>query len=151
MNATVKRVRKRLERSGLRDRIVLGGLDVSLNVEKNAIAGWQWHLYLLVEGRRDEQFASAIREAFPPEPTALAPYDLAEAKDYIEAVTYACKALFQRRSGYDRQGKHRVQDQQLKGADVRELLPFLANHPAGARLILCGVRRSGHGLRFTHT
>jgi hypothetical protein len=40
LKQTVKRIRKRLERSDLRSRIVLGALDVSLNVANNVIAGW---------------------------------------------------------------------------------------------------------------
>jgi hypothetical protein len=47
--AQIARLRKRIERSKLHGRIVLGGLDVSLNIEKNVIVGWQFHPYLIVE------------------------------------------------------------------------------------------------------
>jgi hypothetical protein len=152
LNAAVKRIRKRLERSEIRGRIVLGALDVSLNIEDNVIAGWQFHGYLIVEGEDDAALQQAIRQAFPPEPKALAPYDFAEVTNPLEVVTYAYKALFERRSGYnDSQGNHRTQDQPLKGADLRELLPFLAKYKVGARHILCGVRRNGQRLVFTPT
>lgn len=149
LGAAVKRIRKRLERSAIHGRIVLGGLDVSLNVESNVIIGWQMHLYLLIEGRNNVALRRAIKKAFPPEPSALHPYDFAEVTDPLGAVTYAYKAVFKRRSGYNTsQGKHRTKDQPLKGPDVRELLSFLVNHDVGSRLILCGVRRNGHRLLF---
>lgn len=53
LNAAVKRIRKRLERSAIRDRIVLGALDVSLNVDSNVIQGWQFPR--LFRCRRTEQ------------------------------------------------------------------------------------------------
>jgi hypothetical protein len=150
--AAVKRIRKRLERADIRGRIVLGALDVSLNIEDNVIVGWQFHGYLIVEGENDAALQQAIRRAFPPEPSALAPYDFVEVSNPLDVVTYAYKALFERRSGYeDSRGNHRTKDQPLKGADVRELLPFLAKHKVGARLILCGVRRNGQHLVFTPT
>jgi len=150
LNAAVKRIRKRLERSAMRGRIVLGALDISLNIESNVIAGWQFHVYLIVEGPNDAALQSAIRAAFPPEPTALTPYHFEEVRDPLEVVTYAYKALFKRRSGYnDSQGNHRTKNQPLKGADLRELQPFLAQYKAGARLIASGVRRNGQHLVLT--
>jgi hypothetical protein len=152
LDAAVKRIRKRLERAEIRGRIVLGALDVSLNLEDSVIAGWQFHCYLIVEGENDAALQGAIKDAFAPEQTALAPYDFMEISNPLDVVTYAYKALFERRSGYkDSQGNHRTKHQPLKGADVRELLPFLAKHKVGARLILCGVRRNGQRLVFTST
>jgi hypothetical protein len=149
LTAAVKRIRKRLERSKSRDRIVLGGLDVSLNIESNVIKGWQFHLYLIVDGQNDAKLQQAIRDAFPPEPTAQVPYDFAQITDPLDVITYAYKADIKRRSGYlGNDGKHRIADQPLKGADIRELAPFLSRYKVGARLILCGVRRNGQRLVF---
>ena len=67
LTAAVKRIRKRLQRSGISGKIVLGGLDVSLNIENNVITGWQFHLYLIVEGQNDERLRQAVRDAFPPD------------------------------------------------------------------------------------
>ena len=146
----VKRIRKRLERSLIHDRIVLGGLDVSLNLESNKMSGWQFHLYMLIEGKNSDNLQAAVKKAFPPEPTALAAYDFEEVTDPLKAITYTYKALIQRRSEYiNRDGNHETANQPLKGADLRELLPFLSRHEVGARLILCGVRRNGQRLVFT--
>jgi hypothetical protein len=148
--AAVKRIRKRLQRSGIHDRVVLGGLDVSLNLEKNKVQGWQFHLYLIVEGQDDATLQNAIKKAFPAEPTAHVPYDFAPVTDPLEVITYAYKAEIKRRSGYvGSSGNHQTKDQPLKGAHLRELLPFLASYKVGARLVLCGVRRNGQRLVFT--
>ncbi len=150
LTAAVKRIRKRLQRSKIRDRIVLGGLDLSLNLESNFIKGWQFHLYLIVEGQNDAKVQQAIRDAFPREPTALAPYDFVEITAPLEVITYAYKAAIKRRSGFvGSDGSHRTKDLPLKGADLRELLPLLSNYKVGARLILSGVRRNGQRLVFT--
>lgn len=103
-----------------------------------------------MEGDNDSALQEAIRKAFPEEPSARSPYDFLQVTDPVKVITYAYKAVFNRRSAYlDSSGKHRTKDQPLKGADLRELLPFLARHKIGARLILCGVRRNGHHLVFT--
>jgi hypothetical protein len=49
----------------------------------------------------------------------------------------------------DSQGNHRTKDLPLKGDDLRILLPFLAQHKVGSRLLLAGVRRNGQRLVFT--
>jgi hypothetical protein len=151
LDAAVKRIRKSIERSSVRGRIVLGALDLSLNLEQNKMVGWQFHLYLLIEGDNDNRFEAAVKKAFPPEPTALAPYDFTRVSDPLEVLTYAYKALFERRSGFiGNDGVHRTKDLPLKGADLRELLPFLGKYKVvGARLILCGLRRNGQHLVFT--
>jgi hypothetical protein len=147
----VRKIRKRLQRAPeLRGRIIVGGLDVSLNLFNNVIGGWQFHLYLIVEGSDDEVLRSAIKSTFPPEPTALEPYNFSEVKEPIEAISYAYKAVFMRRSAWqDRNGGRHAKDLPLKGNDLRELLAFLGAHRAGARLILSGIRRNGRRLDFT--
>jgi hypothetical protein len=153
LDGEIKRIRKRLERSALHGRIVLGALDISLNVLNNSIVGWQFHVYLIVEGADDKALREAIKDVFPPEPTAPVPYDFQEIDKtgVIDVVTYAYKSFFKRRSGYkNSKGNHHTKDQRLKGADLRELLLFLAQYKLGARLILGGVRRNGQRLVFTH-
>jgi hypothetical protein len=148
--AQIKRFRKRIARSALKGRAVLGGLDVSLNLENNALVGWQFHLYMLVEGENDAALQQQVKSAFPPEQTALQPYDFSDIDDPVEVATYAYKSLFSRRSGFvGKDGNHRTKIQPLKDAELRELLQFLSKHKVGARLILAGVRRHGQRLTFT--
>ena len=153
LNSEIKRLRKRIQRSSLHGRVILAALDVSLNLEKNKVKGWQWHLYLIVEGENNKALQKAIKNAFPSDPMALVPYDFQQIdySQYLKVATYCYKAVFKRRSGYtDSQGNHRTKDQPLKSRDLRELLPFLAKYKVGTRLILGGVRRNGQRLVFTH-
>jgi hypothetical protein len=143
----VKHVRKRLERSPyLRSRIVIGGLDISLNLQNSVIQHWQLHLYLLIEGKKTRKLKQAIKTAFPPEPTAPRPYRFRVVKDFAAAASYAYKAMFQRRSRYFKNGAPRTRAFPLQGGDIRELLPFLSRHRVGGRLILRGIRRNGNPL-----
>ena len=150
--AEIKQIRKRLERSSLRSRIIFGALDVSLNIESNKIVGWQWHVYMVVEGKNDRTMQEAVKNALVADPKALVPYDFQQIAltDYLKVSTYIYKSYFKRRSGYaNSQGNHRTKDYPLKNTDLRELLGYLATYPIGARLILCGVRRNGMRLDFT--
>jgi hypothetical protein len=144
LNALVKRIQKRLQRADIGTRIVLGGIDISLNLTDNNMVGWQLHLYLLITGKNTKKLRAALKAAFPPEPSALKPYDFREVEDPLQALTYAYKGVFKRRSAYiDPDGKPQTRDLPLKGPDVRELLQFLSKHKVGSRAILRGVRRNG--------
>jgi len=71
---------------------------------------------------------------------------------YGQLANFDLNAVIKRRSGYvGNDGNHRTKHQRLKGPDIRKLLPFLAKHKVGARLLLAGVRRNGHRLFFTPT
>ena len=107
---------KRLERSSLRRRIVMAGVDISLNLQDNNIIGWQLHLYMLVEGESTLRLREAIKAAFPPEPTASIPYDFDEVNAPSNCVTYLFKGIFRRRSRYTNANGHpRTRSQPLKG------------------------------------
>lgn len=152
LDAEIKRIRKRLERSALHGRVVLGGVDVSLNVLNNRIVGWQFHVYLIAEGANDKVLRNAIKAVFSPEPTAQEPYhfEQIDKTGFFDVSTYAYKAFFERRSEFTKSnGKQGVKHQRLKGPDLRRLLPFLARYKVGSRLILSGVRRNGRYLAFT--
>jgi hypothetical protein len=152
LHAFVKRIAKRLERSSLRNRIMFCGVDVSLNLRNNVIIGWQFHLYVLIEGRSTTALHEALKAAFPPEPTAKAPYKFRLAADPESAITYLYKSMFCRRSEYTApNGKRRTKIQPLKGPELRELLVFLDRYPIGTRLILRGLRRDGKHLIPTRT
>ena len=78
------------------------------------ITGWQFHIYLIVEGKNDAALQKAIKDALPPEPTALEPYDFLEVSDPLRAVTYLYKGVFKRRSGYNNsRGNHRVSQSEI--------------------------------------
>lgn len=147
LNALRKMTDKRLERSTLRHRIVIAGIDISLNLQDNNIIGWQLHLYILIEGKNTLPLREAIQAAFPPEPTAPVPYKFDAVTDPSNRITYLLKAIFNRRSQYrTAKSQARTKSLPLKGPELRELLPFLDQYPIGARLILRGLRRNGRHL-----
>ena len=147
LDAIAAVIDKRLERSSLRRRIVMAGIDISLNLQDNNIIGWQLHLYMLIEGENTLRLREAIKAAFPPEPTAPTPYDFDEVNDPSNCVTYLFKAIFKRRSRYTTANHQpRTKSLPLKGPELRELLQFLDQHTVGERLILRGIRRNGRRL-----
>jgi hypothetical protein len=146
-----KKISKRLERWSLRNRIVIAGIDISLNTENNKTVGWQLHLYMLVEGQRTLQLEEAVKATFPPEPTARVPFHFKQRSGKMKAVTYLYKAIFWRRSRYTvyERWPKRIKNQPLKRPELRELLEFLGRYPVDARLILRGLRRDGAHLIIT--
>ncbi len=145
----VRRLRKRLERSPLRDLIVVMGIDVSLNLEDNEIQHWQFHLYLIVNADHTKELERAIKSTFPPEPTAFRPYEFEKVETAEKVLTYLSKAIFCRRSGYYRNNRHRTKYLPLKNRDQRQLSVFLDRHRLNDRLIFRGVRRNGRRLQLT--
>jgi hypothetical protein len=144
-----KHARKRLERTPhLRDRIVIGGIDVSLNQQNNSVGHWQLHLYLLIEGKKTSKFTAAVKAAFPPEPTAARPYRFRAVDDFAAAASYAYKSIFTRRSAYLKDGKPRTRSLPLKRQYEAELLSWLGGYKVGVRLILRGVRRNGSPIQL---
>jgi hypothetical protein len=147
LSKLVKRFQKRLERSSLANRVIIGGIDASHNVQNNCAAAYQFHLYLIIEGEDDLVLREAIKATFPPESTAAEPYRFDTLSDVPGAVTYCYKPIFVRRSRFtDASGVARTKKQPLKGAELRALLTLLARYKVGARLILQGVRRNGNYL-----
>lgn len=137
------RVRKALERSAICSRTVFGGIDISLNAENNQIVGWQLHIYLLIEGQNDKVLRKAVRGIFHPDPQAAKPFEFGSVTNLGAAISYADKAMFELRSGYIKNGQHRVRGLPLKATHRHELLPFLDKLGLGGRLILRGLRRNG--------
>lgn len=145
----VEAVKKRLERSSdLKDALVIGGVDFSLNTEDNGNPVWQPHLYLLIAGLPKKQLKDAVTEAFRGELTSRRPYRLTRVYGPRGALSYAYKALFGRRSGYRANGRANTRNLPLKSPQQREIASFLSGYRTGDRLILRGMRRDGKRLRL---
>jgi hypothetical protein len=150
LDALRRKISKRFERWSLRNRIVIAGIDISLNLEDNEAVGWQLHLYMLVEGEHTPRLEEAVKATFRPETTARVPYHFTQVTGALRTVTYLYKAVFWRRSRYTLfERRPRTKNQPLKRPELRELLEFLGRYPVGARLILRGLRRDGRHLIVT--
>jgi hypothetical protein len=134
----------------LPNRIVIAGIDISLNLEDNEAVGWQLQLYMLVEGEHTPRLEEAVKATFPPEKTARVPYHFTQVTGALRTVSYLYKSVFWRRSRYTLfERRPRTKNQPLKRSELRELLEFLGRYPVGARLILRGLRRDGRHLIVT--
>jgi hypothetical protein len=65
LKALAGRIDKRIERSSLCGRLVFAGIDISLNLQDNQILGWQFHLYLLIEGQNTLQLGTSCTMSPP--------------------------------------------------------------------------------------
>ena len=145
----VEVVKKRLQRSsGLKDALVIGGVDFSLNTEDNGNPVWQPHLYLLIAGLPKKQLKDAVTEAFRGELTSSRPYRLTRVYGPRGALSYAYKAQFWRRSGYRANGRANTRNLPLRSPQQREIASFFGRYRTGYRLILRGMRRDGRRLRL---
>lgn len=138
--AAVESVRERFGGSGLRDRIIIGAIDISLCLKNGKIIGWQLHLDLLIEGNDRPRLQKAIEAALPAEPKAPRPYVLANVTDPEKtlAVLYTSKVF--RRSWHAVKRKVGTARLPLTGGDLQQLLAFLGRYAIGARLVLNGLR-----------
>ncbi len=84
-----------------------------------------------------------MQKAFPPEPKSLNPYVFKDVTDTYKALAYIYTTKFYRKAEFRLRKKTHVAKLPLTGADLKELLAFLARYPVGTRLLLNGVDRSG--------
>ena len=139
--AAVERVREQLERSSLRDHIIIGAIDISLVLKNKTIIGWQLYLNLLIEGKNRGRLQEAVEAVFPPEPTAPKPYVFKDVTDPEMALAHIYKYKFFRKSWYRVKKKVGTAKLPLTRGDLQELLSFLGRYPIGTRLLLSGPRK----------
>lgn len=144
-------LRKRLERSGLADLIMIGGLDLSFNTFENGEVGWQGHYYALIMAANTPELQRAFMEAIKPDPSVKEPFQFSDVNpdDFFKCLTYAYKNDFYRRSGYfekrlkkDGTPRKNAAHQGLRGPQSVELATWLSGYPIGARLFLRNIRRA---------
>ncbi len=136
--SSVQRPRKQLEQSRLDDRIIIGAIDLSLNVRDRTIIGW-----LLIEGKKSGRLQQALEATFPAEPTALQPYVIKDVADPERTLAQFYKVQFFRRTWCRVKKQVRAAKLPLTGSDLQELLSFLDGYPVGTRVLLNGVDREG--------
>lgn len=144
-------LRKRLERSGLADLIMIGALDVSFNTFENGEVGRQGHYYVLIMAPNTPELRKAFMDAIKPDPSVKEPFQFSDVKpgEFLNCLTYAYKNDFYRRSGYfekrlrkDGTPRKNVVPQRLRGPQSVELATWLSGYPVGARLFLRNIRRA---------
>lgn len=160
IKACIEALRKRLERSGITDLVMIGGLDLSFNTFENGEVGWQGHYYVLIMAKSTPELRRAFKEAIKPDPSVERPFSFAEVTpgEFSKCLTYAYKNDFYKRSGHfekrlknDGTPRKRTSSQALSVAQSRELDSWLAGYPVGSRLFLRNIRRakSRYAAHFT--
>lgn len=137
---------KRLMRAPaiLRNAILVGGVDVSVNVEENVIQGHQVHLYLAIAAPNSKKLRKAIRKTFAPELSAKRPYLVTDIEDFGPVFSYTMKPMFCRRLSYrNESGQRKGSDVSPLPSELEEILLWLAEYEIGDRQILRGLRRNG--------
>ena len=149
----IRSVNKCIERSGLGDVMVIGGIDVSFNTFSNNEIGWQLEVQLLINRPCSDELRAQVRSAFRLARNAQRPVVVLPVKpgsdNFFRCLTYVYKSMFSLRSGYlvpNRRGpeylpEKRVRDLPLKAPQVVELADWLGQYPIGARLVLRNIKR----------
>lgn len=156
LKAIIGRLNKRIERSDLKDAIIIGGIDISFNTFGNEVQGWQLHLYFLINRPKTRGLEDKLRGVF--NEGAIRSFSLKEIKSYGhpsqyrldlgKAISYAYKNNFNRRSSYlesrlktDGTPRTNVRSQPLKNHQGLELFAWLSHDKIGARLFLRNIKR----------
>ena len=152
LDLATEAVNRRLARSKLGGHVFIGGWDISSNWFANEPVGNQLQIYGLLSRKHDEDLNDLLYQALAPDPRAHRPVmsKPVDPDKFLSGATYAHKALFSRRSGYDepdrlrRDGRPRknAKDLPLRPHESLEITSWLAAYPVGARLILRGVKRT---------
>jgi hypothetical protein len=142
LSATLGRLRERL-RSRLGKRVIIGAIDISLDLKNQTIIGWQLRLNFLAEGKHTPALQKEVKAAFPPEPTAVKPYLFKDVADAEKALAGLYSYRFFRRSRYRVKKELRTARMPLTANDLGELLSFLGRYSVGSRLVLSGVGWDG--------
>jgi hypothetical protein len=143
LSATLGRLRERLVRSRLRKRVIIGAVDISLELKNRTMMGWQLRLNLLAEGKHTPALQKEVKAAFPPEPTAVKPYLFKNVADPERAFAGLYNYKFFRRSRHRVKSKFKTTKLPLTANDLEELLSFLGKYSVGSRLVLSGVGWEG--------
>jgi len=146
-----------LQRALPADAMLVGGIDISLNVENNIVQGWQLHVFGLI-GVGPDSDARALRTALRNLPVGSDPRPLKIQPgancDLKQLVSYAMKSTFYKRSRYqylrDNTGgtTWNTRAQQLGVAHSLQIALLLDRFSMTQRLLLVGLRRVGNVNNF---
>lgn len=140
------RLRRQLDRSGLRYAEIFGAFDFDVQTFVNAKRGPKWrpHLYILVRGSSKELIRAALARHYPRTASTPVPMKIRKIKkeDAIKVATYSFKATFnQRAPTRDRTGNRDTWSTPISEAQWAELAPLLDTWTFLGRQFLFGLDR----------
>lgn len=141
---------KHINRAGLRNVLLVGGVDISFNVQQSLLSEeyWQPHLHAVghfPEGRKRSSemlsgYLGKYRSAY--RPILIKP--LSVRAGLKAALGYCIKPYFDRREHYlDSFGEPSISKYPLKDGELLESIRFLDLWSANARVFTKGVKRKG--------
>ncbi|HYD32281.1 MAG TPA: hypothetical protein VEB64_15670 [Azospirillaceae bacterium] len=142
-------LRRLLSKAGLGTLTVVGGLDISFNVdgEKRWPDHWRPHFALLVLGSNPERVKAALEPFIKASESVPRPVQAKNVTDPLAVITYLVKAAYFRRSSYRAEnGRYNTRRLPLKAAQEHELTLFLDQYQPEARLFLQNTRIEKAGL-----
>jgi hypothetical protein len=129
---------------------VIGGIDISLNDDrqKNLGTGWQLQLYCIALVRDRRKFALLLKKQFPRSSTISRPVQTKDCDGSLNAFSYAFKTEFVRRIAYRGKLSEKHQGRQcwmtrkvsVSPIDHADLLVWLDSVGLAQRLYLRGLR-----------
>jgi hypothetical protein len=149
--AALAALKRQLERAGLPGLVLVGGLDLSLEVDRRTHGpdAWQPHVHAVTSGCTRQELRGALERHYAATAEVGQPLHVDEVEDRAEQVSYCFKSLHRRRvSGFDAEGQPSTARYRLRDDELREVLRFLDRHGFAELLILKGVRRYGSELRL---
>jgi hypothetical protein len=135
--------RKRLDRAGLGDNLILGVIEVSGNVTKSETT-WMPHAHLVIAGDNEKLIKKRLKKRFPKQKGVPRPVVVKPIYDLLGWLSYIVKPYMEARIGYQgTNGRAQTTDRTLVDQAQREALLFMDRFPLWDRLILRNVRRAG--------
>jgi hypothetical protein len=140
-----RQLARHVDRAGLGALVAIGGFDFSYNQPTAPVNSyWQPHAYVIFQGAEPEIVKQALSPFYPATTNIPRPIRTRRVCDLMQALSYAMKAVFSRRSSYaDNQGRPNTRGFDLKPEAERELISYLDQLKPNDRLFLENVRRLG--------
>jgi hypothetical protein len=149
--APLAALKRQLERAGLPGLVLVGGLDLSLEIDRRAHGpdAWQPHVHAVIAGCTSQELRRALEGLYPATVEVERPLRIDAVRDRARQVSYCFKGLHRRRvRDFDAGGEPSTARYPLRDDESREVLRFLDRHGFAELLVLKGVRRYGSRLRF---
>jgi hypothetical protein len=149
--APLAALKRQLERADLPGLMLVGGLDLSLEIDRREGRpdAWQPHVHAIVTGCTREELRRALERHYAATTEVAKPLRIDTVRDRAEQVSYCWKGLHRRRvSGFGAEGRPSTARYPLRDDELREVLRFLDRHAFAELLVMKGVRRYGSRLRL---
>lgn len=145
LDKATRQMARHFDRAGVGNLVAIGGFDFSFNQPASgSTPSWQPHAYVILQGIEHQALKHALTPFYPSTAEIPRPIRTRRVTDRMEAITYAAKAIFYRRSSYkDATGRANTRYLRLPPPAERELFTYLDQLQPVDRMFLKNARRQG--------